>query len=131
MTARRPVLSLMIAGLTALVLAGPTLAASPQKIYKDLADNGRLDGRYRQADIARAFNVERVMGTDRPTTPSRRPAVVATAPSRTSAEGGRKLPFSGLDLGLLVAGGAPLLLIGLGLRRRITAHPRGAGVVGS
>jgi hypothetical protein len=33
---------------------------------------------------------------------------------------GRKLPFSGLDLALLTAGGGPLLLIGASLRRR---HP--------
>jgi hypothetical protein len=38
------------------------------------------------------------------------------APAR--AESGRKLPFSGLDLALLTAGGGPLLLIGVSLRRR-------------
>ena len=39
-----------------------------------------------------------------------------TAPAR--AESGRKFPFSGLDLALLTAGGGPLLLIGVSLRRR-------------
>lgn len=41
------------------------------------------------------------------------------APAR--AERGRKLPFSGLDLALLTAGGGPLLLIGVRLRRRHAA----------
>jgi len=34
------------------------------------------------------------------------------------AERGRTFPFSGLDLALLTAGGGPLLLIGVSLRRR-------------
>jgi hypothetical protein len=38
------------------------------------------------------------------------------APARTEHGGG--LPFSGLDLALLTAGGGPLLLIGVTLRRR-------------
>ena len=41
---------------------------------------------------------------------------LAAAPAQ--AEKGRKFPFSGLDLALLTAGGGPLLLIGVSLRRR-------------
>lgn len=128
MTARRSVLVLITVAFGMLAFAGPSLAASPQKIYRDLADNGRLDGRYSQADLARAFNLERVMGTDE--SPVRRPAAVS--PSPTTVKGsGRKIPFSGLDLALLIAGGGPLLLIGIGLRRRIAASPASPGVVGS
>lgn len=43
------------------------------------------------------------------------------APAAARAESGRKLPFSGLDLALLTAGGGPLLLIGMRLRRRQAA----------
>ena len=43
------------------------------------------------------------------------------APAAARTESGRKLPFSGLDLALLMAGGAPLLLIGASLRRRHAA----------
>lgn len=39
-------------------------------------------------------------------------------PSVARAERGGGLPFSGLDLALLTAGGGPLLLIGVTLRRR-------------
>ena len=36
-----------------LVLAGSALAATPQQIYRDYADNGRLDHKYSQADLQR------------------------------------------------------------------------------
>jgi hypothetical protein len=127
MTARkRPVLGLIGVAALALACAGPASAASPQKIYKDLADNGRLDGRYSRADIERAFNLEQVVGTDARRTPAtRRPAA---APARAKPSSGeRTIPFTGLDLALLTVGGGPLLLIGLGLRRRLAAAPDAAG----
>jgi hypothetical protein len=123
----RPVLTLTLVGLCALACAGPVAAASPQKIYKDLADNGRLDGRYSDADIARAFNLDRVVGTDQ-----RRPAQAeAQAPvTPTPAErSDPAIPFTGLDVALLIVGGGPLLLIGIGLRRRLSPAAR-AEVVG-
>lgn len=127
---RRPVLTLILVGV-ALACAGPAAAASPQRIYKDLADNGRIDGRYTKADIARAFNLERVTGTDQ-----RRPAqaesrLTATPPARTAKRPSRKIPFSGLDLALLTVGGGPLLLIGVGLRRRLAPATHSAEVASS
>jgi hypothetical protein len=124
----RPVLVFIMVGAFALACAGPALAVSPQKIYKDLADNGRLDGRYSQADIARAFNLERVTGTDQRPTPTRRPAAVAPHPGAVKRSS-RKIPFSGLDLALLTVGSGPLLLIGIGLRRRLSPAARRADVV--
>lgn len=41
-----------------------------------------------------------------------------TSPTGSTRERDRKLPFSGLDLALLTAGGGPLLLLGAALRRR-------------
>jgi hypothetical protein len=119
MTARRPVLGLIIVAACALAFAGPAVAASPQKIYKDLADNGKLDKRYSGADLARAFNLKQVMGTDQlPVVPMRRPAAVTSRPT-ASKRSHRTIPFTGLDLALLTVGGGPLLLIGIGLRRRL------------
>jgi hypothetical protein len=46
------------------------------------------------------------------------PRVQAGTPAAPRAEPGGGLPFSGLDLALLMAGGGPLLLIGASLRRR-------------
>lgn len=126
MTARRPVLAVIA---ILLVAAGPAAAATPQQIYKDLADNGKLDRKYRHADVARAFNLERVIRTDRPPA-TRRPAAVTPRPSSPSEHSGRRLPFTGLDLALLTVGGGPLLLIGIALRRRVTPPERKALVGG-
>jgi hypothetical protein len=131
MTARRrPVLGLIIVAASALAFAGPALAVSPQKIYKDLADNGKLDKRYSQADIARAFNLKRVMGTDQRRVPMRRPAAVTPSPT-AAKRSSRTIPFTGLDLALLTVGGGPLLLIGIGLRRRLAPAAAHARVVGN
>lgn len=127
MTARRPVLALIVSVAIGLVCSGAAHAASPQRIYKDLADNGRLDGRYSRGDIARAFNLERVVKTD----PGEAPQSSAPASRNvaTTNRSGRKVPFSGLDLALLTVGGGPLLLIGIGLRRRLAPATSQAGVV--
>jgi hypothetical protein len=130
MTARRrPVLKLIVVSTLALACAGPAVAASPQRIYKDLADNGKLDGRYSRADIARAFNLERVIRSDaQRSRPTRRPAVVPPRPD-AAKRSGRTIPFTGLDLALLTVGGGPLLLIGMGLRRRLSPAAGAARVV--
>jgi hypothetical protein len=116
----RPVLTLILVGLCMLACAGPAAAASPQKIYKDLADNGRLDGRYTQADIERALNLDRVVGTDqrRPAQAEARAPVTPTP--RQAERSDPAIPFTGLDIALLIVGGGPLLLIGIGLRRRLS-----------
>ena len=118
MRAQRPVLATIAVAASALAGAGAAWPASPQKIYKDLADNGRLDGRYSRADVARAFNLDRVIRTDRPTPARPRPArATPVAPTR---QAGRRVPFTGLDLALLTVVGGPLLLIGVLVRRRVT-----------
>lgn len=115
----------------ALVVPLPAAGAAvpPQKIYDDLADNGRLDGRYTQADIARALNVRQVMGTDAPKV--RRTAPAATTRKQSTKRSAAGLPFTGFDLALLTLGGGPLLLIGFGLRRRLGAEAARMEVVGS
>lgn len=40
-------------------------------------------------------------------------------PAETTSSGGGKLPFSGLDLGLIAAGGALFVVAGVGLRRAV------------
>ena len=39
----------------AVIAASGALAATPQEIYRDYADNGRLDGKYSPADLERAL----------------------------------------------------------------------------
>jgi hypothetical protein len=49
---------------------------------------------------------------------SRTNPTVEPGSAKANTEHGGGLPFSGLDLALLTAGGGPLLLIGASLRRR-------------
>jgi hypothetical protein len=112
-----------------LVGSGSALAATPQQIYKDLADNGRLDRAYTRAEVERAFNLPRALGTDAFQPAPRKPIAVPAEPAqppRAGKRSDRRVPFSSLDVALLVAGGGPLLLIGAGLRRRIAEAPRQA-----
>jgi hypothetical protein len=127
MAAGRRTLAVCATAVIGLIGASSASAASPQRIYADLADNGRLDGRYSRADIERALNPRQVLRTDEGARPSaRRPAARRSRPPEGSSA---TLPFTGLDLALLTLGGGPLLLIGLGLRRRFAASTR-VGVVG-
>ena len=117
----------------ALLGAGTAFAATPQEIYRDLADNGRLDGRYTRAEVERAFNLRQVLRTDTQPTVPRKPIAVAPGtegapPPPVTRRTERRVPFSALDAALLFAGGGPLLLIGAGLRRRMAA-PAEAPVV--
>jgi hypothetical protein len=131
MTARlRRVLTIIVVASSVLAFAGPATAASPQVIYEDLADNGKLDGQYSDADIARALTLERVVRTDAGLPePKRRPAAARPSAEPTSAPD-RRIPFTGLDVALLTLGGGPLLLIGLGLRRRLAASAGQPRIVG-
>lgn len=113
----------------ALVGSSSAAAATPQQIYRDLADNGRLDGVYTRAEIERALNLPPIVGTDAFQPAPRKPIAVheeETGSSRPAARSDRRVPFSTLDVALLIAGGGPLLLIGVGLRRRIAEAPRQA-----
>jgi hypothetical protein len=123
-----------VAALGALVILACTggasaFAATPQRIYRDIAD-GSLDGNYSKADIERAFLRAEVRTDGR--TMARRPIVDNRAPQAAEQPRvekqveTRRVPFSALDAALLIAGGVPLLLIAAGLRRRVTASPADA-----
>ena len=115
------------AALLGLACAGSGFAATPQQIYKDVIENGRLDGSYTLAELNRAFPVKKNVKTE---PAPRRPIRVAAAseaaetpPTRVRHD--RRIPFSGIDAALLAAGAAPLFLVAAGLRRRASA-PRKA-----
>jgi hypothetical protein len=84
-------------------------AATPQEIYRDYADNGRLDRAYSAADLQRAYKDALVQGYGKPT------VVSGLGQEAQTAE--RGLPFTGLDLTLMVITGLALLLFGAGLHR--------------
>jgi hypothetical protein len=114
------------AALIALLAAGNAGAATPQQIYRDLADNNRLDGAYSRADIERAFgsNPSIPAYVRPPREAQRTPQVQRTAPSpaASSETDGSSLPFTGLDAALFGIVGGPLLLLGAGMRRLARAH---------
>jgi hypothetical protein len=120
-----------------LIAAAPASAATPRQIYRDFADNGRLDHRYTRSDLQRALDDAAIQGYGAPGVvvmlkPAvekqlRRPnaGVLATAHSQSQAGGravvatgrGGPLPFTGFDLWLISLGGGGLLLAGAVLRR--------------
>jgi hypothetical protein len=121
----------------ALIAATGALAASPQAIYRDYADNGRLDGKYSSSDLDRALTnaVVQAYGNDKQK--GLKPAVEkqikntkgqtsggqsngsqsagGTSPAAVKTSGG--LPFTGLDLSLITLGAFGLILLGAALRR--------------
>jgi hypothetical protein len=93
--------------------AGSAMGATPQQIYRDYADNGRLDHRYSQADLLRAQRDAALQGY--PHVGVQGAVEQALGAQAVKTNGG--LPFTGLDLALLGAGGALLLVAGTGLRK--------------
>jgi hypothetical protein len=100
-----------------LAFAGPASAATPQRIYRDLADNGRLDHHYSKRDINRALHMpslQRYELDKRDSRPASPTLTVSSSPDRS-----RAIPFTGIDLALFGGVGAPLLILGAGLGRLV------------
>jgi hypothetical protein len=130
----------------ALAAASGALAATPQDIYRDYTDNGKLDGNYTQAELESAVKNAAVQQYGTPGTEGLPPAVEdeidnpsggtaggtaggssggttgGTAGGQASSgtpavESSGGLPFTGIDLGLIAAGALGLILLGAALRR--------------
>ena len=118
MSAARAACVGLLAG-ASLVLAGPAAAATPQdtsqQIFADLADNGRLDGKYTRVQIDRALHTPSLEGYERPAAVN--PGSSNSAPLSASSERDWTIPFSGLDFALFAAVSGPLLLLGGSLGR--------------
>src|SRR5436189_2280257 len=100
------------AGAAALLFASAAIAATPTQIYRDYADNGRLDGHYSQADINRALKDAVLQGYGNENVqPGLQQQLAQTGVA--GSKGG--LPFIGLDLTLMIVGGTVLLVTGAGL----------------
>jgi hypothetical protein len=116
-----------VAAVAAVLLAVPATAAAatPRQIYADFAAHGRLVGHYSKADLEAALKDAFVEGYGSTAASGLKPAVErqlhaggvlgGTKTLHSSAASGA-LPFTGLDLGLIAAGGAGLLLLGHALR---------------
>jgi hypothetical protein len=99
----------------AFVWTGASLAATPTQIYRDLADNGRLDMKYSKTDLDRAMKDAVLQGYGNGNVTNGLPGAAGEAGGAAGAAG--ILPFTGLDLTLMALGGGALLAAGAGLRR--------------
>jgi hypothetical protein len=104
-----------VLALAALASGPAALAANPSQIYRDYADNGRLDHKYSSADLGRALKNASIQGYGKPTTNIGFKGAVQGRIASQSVQ--PSLPFTGFDLALLTVGGASLLAVGSGLRR--------------
>jgi hypothetical protein len=89
------------------------VASTPQQIYKDYADNGRLDHSYSKADLQAALKYAALQGY--PKVGVQGAVEQALGARAVKTNGG--LPFTGLDLALMAAGGALLLAAGTAMRK--------------
>ena len=117
-----------LATLILLAFAAPAAAATPQqisqRIFADLADNGRLDGHYTRAQINRALHSPSLADYEGPAQRAARPQPRPAARAMPAAGNERgTLPFSGLDLALFGGVGGPLLLLGASLGRLARVKP--------
>jgi hypothetical protein len=107
------VLGVLVCAVGLLVAAPAALAATPQQIYRDYADNGRLDHNYSSSDLHNALKYAALQGY--PKVGVQGAVQQALGAQAVKSSGG--LPFTGLDLTLLAAGGAILLAAGAVLRK--------------
>jgi hypothetical protein len=111
-----------VLAVAALFSAPAALAATPEQIYRDFADNQRLDARYSITDLQATLQSPVIQGYgEREVVTQLRPRIqrqIAAQQQPLQEEVGRGgLPFTGLDLALLTAGGLFLLAFGFSLRR--------------
>jgi hypothetical protein len=112
-----------VGGLLALVVLAVgvgTAAAAPRDVYRDWADNGRLDQNYSVSELEAALADTTLQGYgDNNFGPTVQKEIGERQSSPPLAETGEAdtLPFTGVDLALLLGGGLVLLLVGLGMRR--------------
>lgn len=109
----RRLVTLLAVLATGFILVVPAaLAATPTQIYKDYADNGRLDRQYSRSELNRALKDAVLQGYGGQNV---QPGLQEQLGQAAGVKGG--LPFTGLDLTLMVIGGMTLLIAGAGLRR--------------
>lgn len=113
--------TIAVVALGVLIAATAASAASPREIYRDWAADGRIDGNYSTRELESALRDTTIQGYGSgnfaPAVKQRlrnqgRGASPLGSPRRSGT-----LPFTGLDLALLVGGAAFLLVLGGGLRR--------------
>jgi hypothetical protein len=115
---RSIVLAVLACAVGILVAAPAAVAATPQQIYRDYADNGKLDQQYSTADLKAAQKYSAAQGYPRVGVQGAVQQALGAQAVKTT--GG--LPFTGLDLALMAVGG--VLLVGAGTTLRKLGQSR-------
>jgi hypothetical protein len=109
------------AAFVAALLAAPgALGATPREIYRDYADNGKLDKQYSTADLKAAARDALIQGYGGPSQGGLESEIKGQISQTAGVAATRRtgaLPFTGVDLALMAFGGGLLLLLGAGIRR--------------
>jgi hypothetical protein len=109
---KRVLLTIALAAVLFVALSGVALAATPQQIYNDYVDNGRLDGTYSDAELRAYLNSAYVHQYGDLTKTTELDLLI----KRILAARDR-FPFTGLEIALLALGVVVLAGAGVGLRR--------------
>ncbi len=112
---KKAVLLVVAAAVFLLVLAGTALAATPQDIYDDYADNGKLDGTYTAAELEAYLNDATIHQYGDPTIVAGLDLLIQQMKDR------HEFPFTGAQLAL-IAIVAVVLIAGGFVIRRVTRH---------
>lgn len=109
---KRVLMILALAAVLFVALSGVALAATPQQIYNDYIDNGRLDGTYSDAELKAYLNSAYVHQYGDLT----KTIELDTLVKRILAARDR-FPFTGMEIALMAVGVLVLAGAGVGLRR--------------
>jgi hypothetical protein len=116
----------LLAVLAVLAVGVGSAGAAPRDVYKDWADNGRLDRTYTASELEAALADTTLQGYGDsnfvPTVQEEIGTLQESSPTPLDDTGQPgTLPFTGVDLALLVGGGLLLLIVGAGMRRAARA----------
>ena len=107
------VLAVVATVILVLGISGVALAATPQDIYNDYADNGVLDGTYTDEELQAYLNDPLIDQYGDPDTVSELDALVTRMLENDEDE----FPMTGAQLALIGVGALALVGVGVGLRR--------------
>ena len=115
---RRLVMLVVAVVVLTLALSGVALAASPQDVYDDYAQNGKLTGKYTQAELQAYLNDAAVHQYGAPGVVAELDAIVKDLIADMREEEGREdFPFTGAPVLAGMMAAATLIGAGVGLRR--------------
>jgi hypothetical protein len=112
---KRVIIFSMVVAALVMAFSGVALAAktTPQDIYNDYADNGKLDGKYTKAELTAYLNDATTHAYGHESTLGELDALVKSK----LTENRSTFPFTGMEMGLLAVGALVLIGAGVVLRK--------------